>query len=110
MSKQEGRPFDEDVLIDQIGRMNIFAVSGGRVNITKNNQGETVEVELPVGYGYRVSIKLDWNDTYIVSRQFVRKGVVTDKGTVDGIYCEEIGEVVYQASCFRSNDVFGKVA
>ncbi len=107
MTKQEGRPFNEDELIDQIGRMNIFAVSGGRVNITKNNQGETVELELPVGYGYRVSIKLDWNDTYIVSRQFVRKGVVTDQGTVDGIYCEEIGEVVYKASCFR-NVEFGK--
>jgi hypothetical protein len=109
MSNQEYRAFDEDVLIDQIGRMNIFAVSGGRVNITKNNQGETVEVELPVGYGYRVSIKLDWNDTYIVSRQFVRKGVVTDKGTVDGIYCEEIGEVVYKASCFRNVEFGEKV-
>ena len=31
MTKQEGRPFNEDELIDQIGRMNIFAVSGGRV-------------------------------------------------------------------------------
>jgi hypothetical protein len=107
MSNQEYRAFDEDVLIDQIGRMNIFAISGGRVGVTKNNQGETVEVELKVGKGYRVSIKLDWNDTYIVSRQFVRKGVVTDKGTVDGIYCEEIGEVVYKASCFR-NVEFGE--
>ena len=107
MTKQEGRPFDEDVLIDQIGRMNIFAISGGRVGVTKNNQGETVEIELPVGYGYRVSITLGWDDTYTVSRQFVRKGVVTDKGTIEGVYCDQVGEIAYKASCFR-NVEFGK--
>jgi hypothetical protein len=107
MTKQEGRPFDEDVLIDQIGRMNVFAISGGRVGVTKNNQGETVEIELPVGYGYRVSITLGWDDTYTVSRQFVRKGVVTDKGTIEGVYCDQVGEIAYKASCFR-NVEFGK--
>ena len=112
MTKQEGRPFDEDVLIDQIGRMNVFAISGGRVGVTKNNQGETVEIELPVGYGYRVSITLGWDDTYTVSRVIVKntkKGISeVIKGTVEGVYCENIGEVAYQASCFRSNDAFGK--
>ena len=107
MTKQEGRPFDEDVLIDQIGRMNVFAISGGRVGVTKNNQGETVEIELPVGYGYRVSITLGWDDTYTVSRQFVRKGVVTDKGTIEVVYCDQVGEIAYKASCFR-NVEFGK--
>ena len=107
MTKQEGRPFDEDVLIDQIGRMNVFAISGGRVGVTKNNQGETVEIELPVGYGYRVSITLGWDDTYTVSRQFVRKGVVTDKGTIEGVYCDQVGEIAYKASCWR-NVEFGK--
>ena len=110
MSKQEGRPFNEDELIDQIGRMNIFAISGGRVGVTKNNQGETVEVELKVGKGYRVSISLGWDDTWTVSRQFVRKGVVSDKGTLTGVFADQVGEIAYQASCFRSNDAFGKVA
>jgi hypothetical protein len=87
--------------------MNIFAISGGRVGVTKNNQGETVEIKLPVGYGYRVSIKLGWDDTYTVSRQFVRKGVVTDKGTIEGVYCDQVGEIAYKASCFR-NVEFGK--
>ena len=31
MTKQEGRPFNEDELINQIGRMNVFAISGCRV-------------------------------------------------------------------------------
>jgi hypothetical protein len=108
MSEFTSRPFNEDELISQIGLGNVFAISGGRVGVIKEN-GETVSIELPVSNGYRVSIKLAWDDTYTVSRQFVRKGVVSDKGTVEGVYCTEIGEVAYQASCFRSNDAFGKV-
>ena len=109
MSESTGRPFSENELLNQIGRMNVFAISGGRVSVIVNDERETVEIQLPVSNGYRVSIKLGWDDTYTVSRQFVRKGVVFDKGTVEGIYCEEIGEVAYKASCFR-NDEFGKVA
>ena len=107
MTKQEGRPFNEDELINQIGRMNIFAISGGRVGVTKNNQGETVEIELKVSNGYRVVISLGWNDEYIVSRQFVRNGVVYDKGTLENVPCENVGEVAYKASCFR-NVQFGE--
>jgi hypothetical protein len=109
MSKFEGRPFNEDELINQIGRMNIFAISGGRVGVDKNDQGETIRIELPVSNGYRVSIFLNWNDTWTVSRQFVRKGVVSDKGTIENVYADQVGEVAYQASCFRSNHDFGKV-
>jgi hypothetical protein len=107
MTKQEGRPFNEDELINQIGRMNVFAISGGRVGVIVNNQGETVEVQLPVSNGYRVSITLGWNDTWTVSRQFVRKGVVSDKGTLEDVYCEQVGEIAYKASCFR-NVQFGE--
>ena len=109
MSESTGRPFDENELISQIGRMNVFAISGGRVGVIVNDEGETVEIQLPVSNGYRVSIKLGWDDTYTVSRQFVRKGTVSDKGTIEGVYCTEIGEVAYQASCFRSNNACGKV-
>jgi len=107
MTKQEGRPFNEDELINQIGRMNVFAISGGRVGVIVNNEGETVEVQLPVSNGYRVSISLGWNDTWTVSRQFVRKGVVSDKGTLEDVYCEQVGEIAYKASCFR-NVQFGE--
>jgi hypothetical protein len=61
-----------------------------------------VQVLLPVGSGYRVSVELDWNDTYIVKRQYVRKGVVADKGVATNVYCDEVGEVAYKASCFRN--------
>ena len=100
MSESTGRPFDENELISQIGRMNVFAISGGRVGVIVNDEGETVEIHLPVSNGYRVSIKLGWDDTYTVTRQFVRKGVVTNKGTVEGVYCDQVGEIAYKASCF----------
>jgi hypothetical protein len=109
MTKQEGRPFDAKELCDQIGIMNIFAISGGRVRNIVNDQGETIEVELPVSNGYIVSITLGWNDTWTVSRQFVRKGVVSDKGTLEDVYCEQVGEVAYKASCFRNVEFGEKV-
>jgi hypothetical protein len=107
MSKFEGRPFNEDELLGQIGRGNIFAISGGRVGVIREN-GETVGIELPVSNGYRVSIKLGWDDTWTVSRQFVRAGVVFDKGTLTNVYADQVSEIAYQASCFR-NVEFGKV-
>lgn len=107
MIKQEGRPFNEDELIAQIGRMNIFAISGGRVGVDVNSAGETVGIELPVSNGYRVRIELGWDDTWTVSRQFVRKGVVSDKGTLTSVYADQVGEIAYKASCFR-NVEFGK--
>jgi hypothetical protein len=108
MSESTGRPFNEDELIAQIGRMNIFAISGGRVGVIREN-GETVGIELPVSNGYRVSIKLGWDDTWTVSRQFVRAGVVFEKGTLSSVYADQVGEIAYQASCFR-NVEFGKVS
>lgn len=104
------RPFDEDQLLTQIGRMNIFAISGGRVQIWRTNDGKAARtVTLPVSNGYSVEIYLAWDDTWTVTRQFKRKGII-NKGTVEGVYPENIGEVAYQASCFRSNSEFGKVA
>jgi hypothetical protein len=41
MSESKGRPFNEDALIAQIGQMNILAISGGRVYVSKHNN-ETV--------------------------------------------------------------------
>ena len=108
MSVTTGRPFDEDVLINQLGINNVYAISGGRVYVSKNQDGETVGIELPCGAGYRVSIELGWDDTYTVTRQFVRKGTIFNKGTIKGVYCDNIGEVAYKAACFRSYD-FGKV-
>ena len=107
MSQEEGRPFDADELVAQIGKSNIFAISGGRVGIFSNDDGDTVQVVLPVSNGYRVSIELAWDDTWTVRREFVRKGVVSNKGELKNVYADQVGEIAYKASCFR-NVQFGE--
>ena len=111
MSK--GRDFNVDELKRQIGFWNIGAISGGRVYIdgaTYNDHYKTTQqVELPVAYGYRVRITLGWDDTWTVSRVIVKntkKGISENiKGTVEGVYFDDVGEVAYKASCYL--DEFG---
>ena len=99
-NKYQCRQFNTQELIAQIGRMNVLAISGGRVHSIVDDEGETVEVQLPVGKGYRVSITLGFMDTWTVRREFVRKGVATVKGVQEDVYFDEVGEVAYKASCF----------
>jgi hypothetical protein len=93
-----GRDLDIDVLVAQIGRMNVFAISGGRVTYSDT------AVILPVGKGYRVEIELAADDTYTVRRVFVRGAKRFVKGEQTGVYCEDIGDVAYYASCFVNVD------
>lgn len=105
------RPFNEDTLLDQIGRDNIWAISGGRVGVWRPN-GECMEVELPVSSGYLVRIVLAGDDTYTVERILRRrpKGQTArvDKvlGRMEGVYCDQVGEVAYYASCYKSHPNF----
>jgi len=94
--EQKGRKIDPAQLTAQIGRMNIFAISGGRVL----NYGESTTF-FPVASGYYVAVTLEANDTYTVRRLFVRAGKVTVKTEAADVYADEVGEVAYQASCFR---------
>lgn len=87
-----------NTIVSQIGRMNILAISGGRVTALQDG------VELPVGAGYRVRVRLTPADDYTVERVFVRSGVVRSKGIEDTVYCDEVGDYAYRASCFRNND------
>jgi len=90
------RPCDVQQMIAQIGRMNIMAISGGRIERRETG------ITLPVGAGYSVTIDLDWDDTYVVSRVFKRGAKRWIKGTRRNIYYDEVGEVAYKASCFRN--------
>jgi len=103
------RPFNEDELLGQIGRGNVFAISGGRVEVWRTNDGKACRsITLPVSNGYSVEVYLAWDDTWTVTRQFKRKGQYINKRIIEGVYPENVGEVAYQASCFRSNDAFGE--
>lgn len=109
-----GRPFDVDELVSQIGLRNVYAISGGRVAVWKP-AGECVEVELPVSSGYLVRITLGWNDTWTVERVLRRrpKGKTSKEskilGRVEGVYCDQVGEIAYQASCFKDGSFGEKV-
>lgn len=80
-----------DTILAQIGRMNVLAISGGRV--ARHPDGVT----LPVSNGYKVVVTLDGNDTYTVSRIWRN----TIKGQQSGIYCDQVSETAYRASCFH---------
>lgn len=82
----------------QIGRMNVFAISGGRVWIDADND----DLLLPVSHGYRVRICLEADDTYTVTREMKRGNKIFTKGVERDVYCDQIGEVAYRASCYKN--------
>lgn len=86
----------------QIGMMNLMAISGGRIEKLPDG------IQMKVGRGYNVRVLLAADDTYIVQRVHIRAGKVTVKGQAENIYCDEVSEVAYYASCFR-NDAKGGV-
>lgn len=95
-STETFRQCDTDQVIAQIGRMNIAAISGLRIFARKTG------ITLPVSNGYSVTVDLDFNDTYVVRRVFKRGAKIWIKGEQRNVYCDEVGEVAYRASCFRN--------
>ena len=93
-----GREMNVNTTIDQIGMMNLLAISGG-MRWTVGNS-----LDLPVSNGYRVLITLEANDTYTVRRMFIRGAKVWTKAEVRNVYAEQVGEIAYRASCFRDED------
>jgi hypothetical protein len=88
-----------NTLLDQIGRMNLVCISGGRKSVVDG------VVVLPVGSGYRVEVEYNEGaDDYTVRRVFKRGTKTWVKGELTGVYCDEVGERAYEASSFRSYD------
>jgi hypothetical protein len=85
------------IMLQQIGRMNVLAICGGRVFAIDGG------IDMPCGAGYRVRVFHNWADEYTVQRVFVRGGKEFDKGTKDA-WAGNVGEVAYYASCFRMDD------
>jgi len=102
---REGRTCDPTELIRQIGKTNLFAISGGRWGSLLKDPGP-IGVFLPVGRGRMVEVSLDFDDTYRVRRvRRVLSGAQRNKGIIEtevvGVYCDQVGEVAYQASCWE---------
>jgi hypothetical protein len=88
-------PGDTAEIARQVGRMNVLAISGGR--ITHRPTGIT----LPIRYGYSVTVDLTAMDDYVVRCVFTRGAKTWIKKEWTGVYCDEVGEVAYQASCYH---------
>ena len=104
--ERDFRPCDISQTNAQVGRMNILAISGGRIIPLKNAKGETVGVAYPIDPTRRVEVLLDWDDTYIVKRvRYINKGKEAGSEVVEeersGIYCDYVGEVAYSLSCWK---------
>lgn len=94
------RPLDRAETLAQIRTRNVLAMSGGRVQTLRNSQDEPVGLRFPVGAGYRVDVLLDPSDTYTVRRVFARAGKEWIKGQIEDVYCTEVGETCWVASCY----------
>lgn len=91
-----GADFSPVTLLNQIGRMNVLAISGGRIART----GPTT-ISLPVRYGYSVEIEYhEVPDTYTVRRIFARGSKRWVKTETTQVHCDQVGEVAYRASCY----------
>lgn len=88
-----GRDIDFQALVAQIGRMTYGAICGFR----KARRLGPSTIEMVVGNGYRVRVTLAADDTYTVERVVARSGNV--KGRAEGVYCDQISDVAYAASC-----------
>ena len=80
----EAGAMDAKTCVDQIGRMNVAAISGGRV-ISSDNA-----IVMPVSNGYHVVVSLDASDTYTVRRVYTRKGKATVKGEWINVYADMV--------------------
>lgn len=103
---QDGRICNPDTIISQIGRMNVFAISGGKYITIKNAENETVGVMLPCGTNRAVEVVLNFWDLYTVRRvrlitSGANRGEVVVEETHENMYFDQVGEVAYTASCWR---------
>jgi hypothetical protein len=85
---------DAGEIVSQLRPIDLMAISGCRY--IRRETGIT----LPVRAGYSVTIDLAGDDTYTVRRVFRRGGRAWVKGEARGVYCEQLSETAYRASCY----------
>ena len=90
-------------MLRQIGNITLLAISGGRREVHTTPSGDPL-LRLPVGNGYRVDVIYDRaSDTYTVNRVFSRGGKDFPKGTMTYVYADQLSDIAYLASSFRSH-------
>jgi hypothetical protein len=92
--------------MNQIGKMVVLAVSGGRMACLEDKEGETVGVILPITSTRRIEVVLDYSDTYIVKRiRYIQTEKMAHTEVVEAeqshIYCDQLAEVVLDLSTWK---------
>lgn len=107
---RQGRECDAAEIIRQVGKWNLLAISGGKWGVlyefVDNVTFYPIGAWLPCGAARMVEITLDFDDTYRVRRvRRITRGAQKNGGIIEfeqtGVYCDEVGEVAYRASCWR---------
>jgi hypothetical protein len=93
---------DAGLIVQQIGMGNLMAISGLRV--LDSGHG----VILPVAHGYKVTVDLEFGDTYCVRRILIRGFKAYLKSEMRGVGVEQLSEVARKAASYES-DEFGEV-
>lgn len=93
----EGRPLNLRELAQQIGPRTIMAIVGLPRRIQYLNEST---VTMPCGSGHHVEVMLADDDTYTVRRVYRRGGKRFVHGEQAGVYCDQISDVAYAASCY----------
>lgn len=91
-------PDQRTEILRQIGSPTLMSISGGRIVQLPDG------IELPVSNGFHVQIRLRPSDTYTVTRVFRRAGKEFIHGERCEVYCDEVSNAAYYASCFRSHN------
>ena len=104
---REGRYCDSATILRQIGGTTVLAVSGGRWGAIRDGESsQVIGVQLPCGTNRVVEVTLSFMDTYTVRRYRTvvrgerRGGDIMEYSATD-IYCDELSNVVYEASCWK---------
>lgn len=102
----EGCGCDIEELKSQIGLRTIYAISGGRYAIHRDKLGKPIGLLFKTATNRFIVIVYHWNDTYSVHRyRRVVKGANRGQFVVEfeqyDVYCDQISEVAYEASCFK---------
>jgi len=103
----DGRSCDHRVIAQQIGIMNLLAISGGKTfPIYSTDRDDVVGLRLPIDGTRRVDVILDWSDTYSVRRirtiaSGARRGSDVVEFEQSDVFADEVGQVAYSASCWK---------
>ena len=100
-----GRECDPTVIRQQIGGMTFLGVCGGKwAKIMDHSY--SCGVILFLGESRALEVILDYDDTYKVRRNRLvtsgkDKGEIVIESETSGVYCDQLTEVVWSASCWK---------